>query len=155
MVRGHPRKALWAGRFAAHNWKTTLLVIQTSRRVSKLGPHASRAAHDRRVRREAKRAAADASNAVRRAQAIGVARALDDKRFAKNVRSAGTHAGKATHRAIHPPSEHRLRNGAMAILGASIAAGGALYGWNRKTHDAAATSQQVDQSSAPGEQAVS
>lgn len=134
-VRRHPRKAVWAGRLAVRNWKTTLFVVQTTRRVSRVGPQASRVAHDRGIRREAKRATAEASNAVRRARAIGLARVMEDKRFARNVRRAGTHAGKATHRAIHPPNEHRLRNSSMAILGAGIAAGGAVYGWSRKTRD--------------------
>lgn len=88
---------------------------------------ATRAARDRRVRRDARRTAVAASRAARRAHVLGLSRALSDRRTARNLRRTRRHATRAARRVLRPPS-HRKRNAALIAAGlgtlTSIAYGG-------------------------------
>jgi hypothetical protein len=125
-ARRHPRRALRVGLLGS-----TLFLRHTKhgRLTARLVLPAKRVATDPKVHAETRRAMADAVRAVRRAQRVGAAKALTDRRVARNARHATRHASRAAHRAVQPP-RHRVRNTTIAAVGAGVVAG-AAYGGRR------------------------
>jgi hypothetical protein len=91
---------------------------------------ARRVATDQNVHAELQRAVANAAHAARRAQRVGPARALSDKRLARQLRRATRHASKAASLALHP-RRNRLRRAAFVLVGSGAVAGAAYGGWRR------------------------
>jgi hypothetical protein len=91
---------------------------------------ARRVATDQNVHAEMQRAIANASHAARRAQSVGAARALSDKRLARQLRRATRHASKAASLAVHP-RRNRVRRAALVLAGSGAIAGAAYGGWRR------------------------
>ena len=90
-----------------------------------------RAATDRRVHRQSRRAAADVAGAVRRAGRVGIADAMTDRRVATGLRKAGRHASRALALTISPPPSHKKRNTAIVALGIGGATAGAIVAKRR------------------------
>jgi hypothetical protein len=105
-----------AGRFA-----------RVRRRGHELAAKMTHAARDRRVKREARRAAIAASRAARRAQGLGPASALSDRRVARDLRRSRRHATRATSLALRTRAR-RVRNAALIVAGTSALAGAAYAG---------------------------
>jgi hypothetical protein len=83
-----------------------------------------------KVRVESRRAAKDASRAAERVKRVGVAKALSDKRVARDLRRATEHASKAASLAV---AQRRRRVGTTAVLvvGTGALAGAAYGGWRK------------------------
>jgi hypothetical protein len=79
----HPRRAMKLGMVAGRNPRRTVRVIELSRRAADMKEPVQRAATDPRVRKEARKASENATRAARRAQQVGFARALNDRRVAR------------------------------------------------------------------------
>jgi hypothetical protein len=85
---------------------------------------------DRKVGVESRRAAKDASRAARRAKRVGVAKALTDKRVARDLRRATQHASKAASLAV-AQRRRRVRTTAVLVVGTGALAGAAYGGWRK------------------------
>jgi hypothetical protein len=89
-----------------------------------------RAATEPKVHKEVRKAAADVSSAFARAQQVGVADAVGDRRFARKLRLAALHTSRAARHSIDHP-HHRARNATIVILGTGALTGAAYGGWKR------------------------
>jgi hypothetical protein len=87
-----------------------------------------RAATEPKVHKEVRKAAADVSSAFARAQQVGVADAVGDRRFARKLRLAALHTSRAARHSIDHP-HHRARNATIVILGTGALTGAAYGGW--------------------------
>ena len=113
------RRVIWRKRSGA-------AITQATDRARSLAPRVSHAAGDAGVRREARRASMHAGRAVVRAQRVGLARALDDKKVTRELRRTRRHAAKASKLATLPAQRHRLRTTAI-VLGSAGALAGTAY----------------------------
>ena len=75
--------------------------------------------HDRRVRRELRRAAFHAALAARRARSVGGAKATGDRRVTRGFQRSTIHAVRALSFSINPPPSHRVRNTVLIVTGAA------------------------------------
>jgi hypothetical protein len=85
-----------------------------------------RAATDRRVHRESRRAGADAAAAFRRVGEVGIVEAMNDRRVARKLTRATHHASKAVVYSVTPAPQHRKRNAALVALGVGGITAGVL-----------------------------
>ena len=115
------------------------------RRMSAMYTDVGRARHDRRVRRETRRAALHAKRATRRIRRIGPARAVGDHCVTVQLRHARRHAVRAVDLAAHPRPSHRTRNVVLATTAAAMAvAAGAAYAGLRSAPAGTDEALQVD-----------
>jgi len=120
----HPLRAVRMGLLASALLKSANAASAGRERVSGAADPLRRAAGDRRVRRESRRARAHAAAALRRTERIGVINALDDRRVARRVRRARRHGAKAVALSVRRPRRHRLRNVVVFGAGAGAVAAG-------------------------------
>jgi hypothetical protein len=97
--------------------------------VSTISVPVRRAVSDPRVHAHARRAAWDATLAMRRAHRVGAARALDDGRVAIHLGSARRHLSKAAEIAGERERRHPVRHATLIALGAGVTTGAAWTGW--------------------------
>src|SRR5262249_20909010 len=119
----HPRRAMKIG----------LLAAKTRRNIRVVTDPARRAATDKRVRAETRRAQEHAMRARRRAAKIGMARALSDRRVARSMRRASEHASKAANLAVNPKPSHKVRNAVLVVVGAGTASAAAVTSWRMRS----------------------
>ncbi len=117
------------------------------RRMAVIVTGADRARHDRRVRRETRRAAMHAKRATNRIRRIGPARAVRDRCVTVQLGHARRHAVRAVGLAAHPRPSHRTRNVVLASAAAAAAAGAAYAGLRSAT---ASTDEAHAAADAPG-----
>lgn len=128
-ARHHPRRALRIGLVTGSAIRMTSKVAYAKRHAGRVAELLKRAATDRRIHVETRRARADASRAARRVRRVGVTGALTDKRVARELRRASRHASKAAHLAVRPRRHHRTRTAANTLVGTGVLAGAAYGGW--------------------------
>ena len=110
----HPRRTVDLGLLAS---AVTSSAAHTRDGYRAMAQPVKRAATDRRVHCQSKRAAADLARAIRQARRIGVADATTDRRVARGFRRAARHASRALVLTVAPPPSHKKRNAAVAALG--------------------------------------
>jgi hypothetical protein len=111
----------------------TSAVLRSSRKARGQGRYLvvvakpmKRAATDRRVHRESRRAGADAAAAFRRVGEVGIVEAMNDRRVARKLSGATHHASKAVVFSVTPAPQHRKRNAALVALGVGGITAGVL-----------------------------
>jgi hypothetical protein len=117
------------GPFPNRRNQVTTITRSVREGVSTISVPVQRAVSDPRVHAQARRAAWDAALAMRRAQSVGVARALDDRRVAIHLGSARRHLSKAADIASERGRRRQLRRPTLIALGASVTTGAAWTGW--------------------------
>ena len=130
LVSRHPGHAMRMGMMAGRHPRRTMMIVELTRRANRMKDPVKRAATDRRVRKEARRASENATLAARRVQQVGFANALNDRKVARYSRRATDHATKAANLAANPPAS-RLRKVTVVVLGTGALAGVAYGGWRR------------------------
>ncbi len=133
-ARHHPRRALRIGLLTGSAIRWTTTVADARRHAGRVAEPLQRAATDRRIHVETRRAKADASRAAHRVRRVGLTGALTDKRVARELRHATRHASRAAHLAVRPRRHHRTRTAAITLVGSGVLAGAAYGGW--KTYSA-------------------
>lgn len=128
-ARHHPRRALRIGLLTGSAVRMTTKIGYAKHHADRVAEPLKRAATDRRIHVETRRARADASRAARRVRRVGVTGALTDKRVARELRHATRHASKAAHLAVRPRRHHQTRTAAITLVGTGILAGVAYGGW--------------------------
>lgn len=136
-IARHPRRSLPVGLVTTSALGVMTRVGSAKRNVLRAAAPLKRAATDRQVRRESRRAAADATRAWRRAEHVGVAKAFTDRRVARNLRQARRHMSRAASCSISPP-RHRLRNTVVVVAGVGVG-GAVVVKARRATSSAMAT----------------
>jgi hypothetical protein len=132
MASRHPKRAMRMGMLAGRHPVRTVKIIELTRQANRVKEPVKRAATDRRVRKEARRASENATLAARRVQQIGFANALNDRKVARYSKRATDHATKAANLATNPP-KNRMRKVTVVVLGTGALAGAAYGGWRRTT----------------------
>lgn len=129
MARRHPQKALKVAKFAGRHRKGIAGTIQASRKANQVVALLKETAAQPKVQAEVRAAVAELSTAAARARKLGPIRALDDKKVAKGLGKAGSHA-----KAAWSQSGRRKRGhfGGRALLGFSAIA--VSYGSWRAFH---------------------
>lgn len=114
-----------------HRGRNQVTTISRSVRdgVSTISVPVQRAVSDPRVHAQARRAAWDAMLAMRRAQSVGAARALDDSRVAIHLGSARRHLSKAADIAGERRRRRPVRRATLIAMGAGVTTGAAWTGW--------------------------
>ena len=118
----HPRRAVRLVLLASSLF-ATVRVGEARAWAGSLQTTARRAVSDADVRAEAGRARTHASRSARRAQRLGVQRALTDQRVARDLRHVALHASRATSLAVRPRRSHRIRTAAIVVGGTGVIAG--------------------------------
>ena len=126
----HPTRAARMGMLAGRHPRRTVKIVAITRQANRMKEPVKRAATDRRVRKEARRASENATLAARRVQQVGLANALNDRKVARYSKRATEHATKAANLATNPPT-NRLRKVTVVVLGTGALAGVAYGGWRR------------------------
>ena len=126
----HPTRAARMGMLAGRHPRRTVKIVGITRQANRMKEPVKRAATDRRVRKEARRASENATLAARRVQQVGLANALNDRKVARYSKRATEHATKAANLATNPPT-NRLRKVTVVVLGTGALAGVAYGGWRR------------------------
>jgi hypothetical protein len=122
----HPRRAVRMGLLTTGVLRATRRAQGRGRYLVIVAEPVKRAATDRRVHRESRRAGADAVSALRRAGEIGIVDAMNDRRVARKLSRATHHASKAVVFSVTPPPQHRKRNAALVALGVGGITAGVL-----------------------------
>ena len=141
MAVRHPRRAIKLGLF-------TTAVLRSSRKARDgrylvvVTEPVKRAATDRRVHRESRRAGRDAVSAFRRASELGIVDAMGDRRVARKLNKASQHATRAVVYSVTPQTQHRKRNAALVALGVGGVAAGVIAA--RRTPTSAVATPDVD-----------
>jgi hypothetical protein len=117
------------GPFPNRRNQVTTITRSVREGVSTISVPVQRAVSDPRVHAQARRAAWDAALAMRRAQSVGVARALDDRRVAIHLGSARRHLSKAADIASERGRRRQVRRVTLIALGAGVTTGTAWTGW--------------------------
>lgn len=118
----HPRRAVRLVLLASSLF-ATVRVGEARAWAGRLQTTARRAVSDAGVPAEAGRARRHASRSARRAQRLGVQRALTDKRVARDLRHVALHASRAASLAVRPRRTHRIRKAAIVVAGTGVIAG--------------------------------
>lgn len=126
MAVRHPRRAVRLGLFTTAVVRSTRKARGRGRYLVVVAQPVKRAATDRRVHRESRRAGADAAAAFRRVGEVGVVEAMNDRRVARKLSRATHHASKAVVFSVTPPAQHRKRNAALVALGVGGITAGVL-----------------------------
>jgi len=126
----HPTRVMKMGLLAGRHPRRTVKIFEITRQANRMKEPVKRAATDRRVRKEARRASENATRAARRVQQVGFANALNDRKVARYSKRATDHATKAANLATNPPA-NRMRKVTVVVLGTSELAGVAYGGWRR------------------------
>ena len=113
----HPRRAVKVGLLTTAVLRSTRKARGQGRYLVVVAEPMRRAATDRRVHRESRRAGADAAAAFRRVGEVGLVEAMNDRRVARKLSRATHHASKAVVFSVSPPAVHRKRNAALVALG--------------------------------------
>jgi hypothetical protein len=122
----HPRRAIRIGLFTSAVLRSTRKARGRGRYLVVMTEPVKRAATDRRVHRESRRAGADAASAFRRVGQVGVVEAMSDRRVARKLGRATHHASRAVVYSVSPPPQHRKRNAALVALGVGGVTAGVL-----------------------------
>ena len=117
------------GPFPNRRNQVTTITRSVREGVSTISVPVQRAVSDPRVHDQARRAAWDAALAMRRAQSVGAARALDDRRVAIHLGSARRHLSKAADIAGERGRRRPVRRATLIALGAGVTTGAAWTGW--------------------------
>jgi hypothetical protein len=139
----HPRRSARLTLLAGRNLKTVMTVVAVSRQASRVAQPVRRAARDPEVHAEAMRAAKEVSAAAQRAQKVGVANSLNDKRVARSLRRAQRHATRATNRARREPPRRRRRV-TVILVGAGVVGGLGYTGWRTLSRDSRAGEMPIE-----------
>ena len=104
---------------------STVKLVVISRQAAEA---AKRAATDRAVHAEGRRAAASATRAARRVQRVGFGNALSDRQAVRELRLATAHASKAANLVFNPRPTRLKRTVVIVVVGGATA-GAAYAGW--------------------------
>ena len=126
MAVRHPRRAVKLGLLTTAVLRSTRKDRGRGRYLIVVAEPMKRAATDRRVHRESRRAGSDAAAAFRRVGEVGVVEAMNDRRVARKLSRATRHASKAVVFSVAPPAQHRKRNAALVALGVGGITAGVL-----------------------------
>lgn len=122
----HPRRAVKIGLLTTTVLRYRQKARSRGRYLVVVAEPVRRAATDRRVHRESRRAGADAASAFRRVGEVGLVEAMNDRRVARKLSRATHHASKAVVFSVAPPPQHRKRNAALVALGVGGITAGVL-----------------------------
>ena len=127
-VRRHPRAVLRAIVFASRHQRRVGRIARGGWQVRRRARDAAQIATDANARAETRLAVSELARAARRVRNLGVAGALEDRRFAEQLHRVSRHASNAV--AVGRPRQRRPAARAAAIAVGVGAVSGAVYaGW--------------------------
>jgi hypothetical protein len=152
MAVRHPRRAVKFGLFSAAVLRSTHKARDRGRYLVVVAEPMKRAATDRRVHRESRRAGADAASAFRRVGEVGIVDAMSDRRVARKLSRATQHASRAVVFSVTPPPQHRKRNAALVAIGVGGITAGVLAARRTSNGSAVAPAPEVSDYPEAGEE---
>jgi hypothetical protein len=128
----HPRQAFRLSLLAARHPKRVGRSIAVARRTSRLASTVTRAAADRKVRRQTRMAVVQLALAAQQAQRDGVVGALEGRHVVGHVRRAAKYAARAAAQAKAGQRRRSVARRAVATAGVCVVGGVTYAGWKRQ-----------------------